>query len=213
MKETNGGTRFRENKSQKIFNQPIREWNTGIKVFFLIIIGWLLFKFKMLMFITIYELFFFIIEGLIKLGIVDQFVVYNLLPYQLNYVQDNALINLIINYGVVFSIIGFIDKFFPELYKIIFENIEKLRYLIPTFPFSGLIRFIFLILELVIKVTWIFSSSVIRFITSSFNLGFVFLYKISVPIFSSLFKSLDSFNDKLGSASNRMDSTSRKMEK
>ncbi|WP_203289572.1 hypothetical protein [Metabacillus sp. cB07] len=211
MNELNSRSRFKENKkvSPKCSTVELNSW---IKVAFLIIIGWILFKFKLVMFVTMYNLIYLFIEFLFTMGLIEHNALYN--EYnQTYYFNDNELLNLFINYGVVFSIIGFIDKFFPGIYYIVFQYIEKLRNIIPTFPFSGLVRSILLIIELLFKVTWVFSGSVIRFVTSVFSFIFVLLYKIAVPIFNSLFKSLDIVNEKLDSASNRLDSSSRKMEK
>jgi hypothetical protein len=189
------------------------EWNPAVKVAVLSVLGWFLYQFRLFILLFLLEIFTKSIELFVLIGVLDLQTQYSILSNLYYFTQDVETTNLIAKYGVIFSIIGFVDKFFPEFFPKVFQYFEKFIQMIPTFPFSGLIKLTAIFIGLLFKIIWIFSSSVIRFITSLFSFIFVVVYKFSVPLFKFTMGFLDYLNDLLDKASNKLDDTSKKLEK
>ncbi|WHY91640.1 hypothetical protein QNK12_29245 [Neobacillus cucumis] len=186
----------------------IGEWGIASRVAVLIGLGWLIYKCRILLFLTLFALFSGLLELLSSLGFIGPQI-----QDHVYFLQNAQATNLMSNYFVVFSITGFVDKFFPELFPGLFQYSEKVRTNIPSFPFSGLIKIVLIFVELLSKIIWIFSSSVIRFITSLFSFIFVIIYKFSIPIFSFIIRVLDSLNISLDKTTNKMYDKSKRIER
>lgn len=200
-------------KTQDPIHFSLDGMNGAVRLVILIVIGWAVYQFRMTIFILLTLIFNSFVQFLGSFGVINQETFYLIMTKQNALFSDSQFVTLLVDYGALVSIIGFIDKFFSGFFPSVFIQMEKVRHLIPTFPFSGLIKIVLLIGEILFRIIWLFSSSVIQFVTSIFNFMFVLLYKLAIPLHRLTSRAVDNTHVTLGEASSKIDSTSKRWEK